>query len=240
MKRLITLVNIFLSALLIYFSKIIFEYKFFNEKIVKVPDVVGLDKDNATRILESVNLSALYISTKSYDEPLNYVISQKPKADEKVKIHRAISLYVNEDKENKLPKLVGLNINEATKVLKQANIDIERIDYIASKDSENKVIAVYPSEKARLEYGAKISLLVTTQKLEDFGKMPNIIGLDINDALNILKEHNLNVSKIKYVKEPDLLYNSVVETIPKPDDILNSKDVYIVINESENKKSDGE
>lgn len=239
MKKILGFINFILLIILCSLLFKTFSNHFFNMKYVEVPNVVGLNKEDALRVLNSVKLDAMYISSKSYDVPIDYIFAQKPEAKQIVKQNRAITLYVNDNK-NTVPKIIGLSLAEAQNILKENGIEIERIDYIPSTDSENKVVSVYPNEKSRLEYGAKLSLLVSTQKLENYGRMPNIVGLDINDAIEILQSRNIVVKEIKFLKDPMTAQNVILSTKPKPDEILKTNEVSIVVNEPQVKTTQDE
>ncbi|WP_067139191.1 PASTA domain-containing protein [Oceanivirga salmonicida] len=222
------ILNIFLVLVLLFVSKDIIVNKFFNKTMVTVPSVVNLEKKEAIKILRKANLDYNFISSRSNQVPFNYVYSQSPEANEKVKMNRAIKLYVNDEEGASLPDLRNLPLVEAMAMLKEKNIEVIRVDYISTNLEEDKVLASYPKEGSLIKYGEKLALLVSTQKLVKDNVMPNVIGLNLLDAEKILLDLKLNVTDVIGVKGRDIPENTVIRTEPLPDTEL-SKDTEIKI-----------
>lgn len=220
MKRIvriiITFINILLFIVFIYFTKNIFKYYFFNEALVKVPNVVNLDENEAKKVLENVSLNYNLINSRSIEVPFNVVYKQTPRANEMVKINRAIKLYVNNEKGDRIPDLRDLPIAKAMKILKEKNIEITRIDYVQTDTDEDTVIASYPKENSLIRYGEKISLLVTTRKLTLTNKMPNIVGYDVSEGRKLLRDLDYNNIEILGIIDSNFPENMVVKTLPMP------------------------
>ncbi|AKC95131.1 hypothetical protein VC03_00810 [Sneathia vaginalis] len=216
MRKRIMILNIFLVLILIFLSKNIIIDNFFNETMVVVPDVTNMDKDDAIKKLKKSKLYANVISTRSSDVPINYIYSQLPIAGEVVKKNRVIKIFVNDNKSNEVPDLVGKTLTEAMSYLENNNIEIKRVDYIHTDAEDNTVLAIYPNTR-KIAYGEKICLLVSTKETMDKNVMPDIVGLDVNEANRVLAQIGLKISDITKVDNTTYPSNVIVSCSPAPD-----------------------
>lgn len=210
------ILNIFLVLILIFLSRNIIIDNFFNETMVVVPDVTNMDKDDAIKKLKKSKLYANVISTRSSDVPINYIYSQLPIAGEVVKKNRVIKIFVNDNKSNEVPDLVGKTLTEAMSYLENNNIEIKRVDYIHTDADDNTVLAIYPNTR-KIAYGEKICLLVSTKETMDKNVMPDIVGLDVNEANRVLAQIGLKISDITKVDNTTYPSNVIVSCSPAPD-----------------------
>lgn len=215
MKKRIMILNIFLVLILIFLSRNIIIDNFFNETMVVVPDVTNMDKDDAIKKLKKSKLYANVISTRSSDVPINYIYSQLPIAGEVVKKNRVIKIFVNDNKSNEVPDLVGKTLTEAMSYLENNNIEIKRVDYIHTDADDNTVLAIYPNTR-KIAYGEKICLLVSTKETMDKNVMPDIVGLDVNEANRVLAQIGLKISDITKVDNTTYPSNVIVSCSPAP------------------------
>ncbi|WP_288771439.1 PASTA domain-containing protein [uncultured Sneathia sp.] len=216
MRKRIMILNIFLVLILIFLSRNIIIDNFFNETMVVVPDVTNMDKDDAIKKLKKSKLYANVISTRSSDVPINYIYSQLPIAGEVVKKNRVIKIFVNDNKSNEVPDLVGKTLTEAMSYLENNNIEIKRVDYIHTDADDNTVLAIYPNTR-KIAYGEKICLLVSTKETIDKNVMPDIVGLDVNEANRVLAQIGLKISDITKVDNTTYPSNVIVSCSPAPD-----------------------
>lgn len=212
----IRIINFLLFLILIFISRNIIIDNFFNETMVTVPNVINLEKDEAIKALKKSKLDASIISARSNDVPLNFVYSQTPRAGEVVKKNRAIKIYVNENRTNKIPELVGKTLTEAMRYLEENNIEIKRVDYIHTDRPDDEVLSVYPNN-GKIAFGEKICLLVSTHSTISNNKMPNIVGLDVNEANRVLAQIGLKISDITKVDNTTYPSNVIVSCSPVPD-----------------------
>ena len=226
------ILNAILFILIIIFGRILIINTFFYNGLVTVPNVVNLNKEKASKILRKSHLKYTFVSSKSNDVPLDIVYLQKPSAGKVVKANRNIKLLVNEDNGKQIPNIIGLPLPNAINVLDNAGIKIKRVDYISYDLEEERVLAIYPKQNTRLSFNQSVTILVSSKQLLSPNLMPNIIGLDVNEANLLLSQIGLKINGI--TKKQDLTYpiNTIVSSYPKPDEPI-QKDtlVNVVISE---------
>ena len=107
-----------------------------------------------------------------------------------------------------------MELLEARSRLKGLNIQIETIDYYPSNQKYNTILGVYPKPGTKLEINQKISILVSSQQMIDPSVMPNITGLDVNDARELLKQIGLEIGSVSQTSDPTLPVNTIISTNP--------------------------
>ena len=126
----------------------------------------------------------------------------------------AFAAKANKKEDVKVPNIVGLELLEARSRLKGQNIQIETIDYFPSNQKYNTILGVYPKPGTKLEVNQKISILVSSQQMIDPSVMPNITGLDVNDARELLKQIGLEIGSVSQTSDPTLPVNTIISTNP--------------------------
>ena len=196
------------------FGKDVFERHFFNTRLTVIPNVVNLDKKDAIKYLKEAGLKVKVINSKTEKVPLDTVYNQDPRPGKEVKVNRVIRIWVNNGEDVKVPNIVGLELLEARSRLKGQNIQIETIDYFPSNQKYNTILGVYPKPGTKLEVNQKISILVSSQQMIDPSVMPNITGLDVNDARELLKQIGLEIGSVSQTSDPTLPVNTIISTNP--------------------------
>ena len=202
-------------VVLVIFGRRVFERHFFNTRLTVIPDVTGLDKKEAIKYLKEAGLKVKVINSKTEKVPLDTVHNQDPRPGKDVKV----------------PNIIGLELLEARSRLKGQNIQIETIDYYPSNQKYNTILGVYPKPGTKLEINQKISILVSSQQMIDPSVMPNITGLDLNDARELLKQIGLEIGSISQTNDPTLPINTIISTNPAAGTkIQRGQKVSVVIN----------
>ena len=128
--------------------------KITNPPEVSLPNVVGLSKEEAQKNIEDAKLN-FEIEKEEYnkDVPEGYVISQKvdgdlgdftttPSADKKVKEGSKIKVIVSKGQEKvTVPKVVGMEKEEAIKALEDIKLKVEVIEEASKKVQKGYVIS---------------------------------------------------------------------------------------------------
>ena len=218
-------------VVLVIFGRRVFERHFFNTRLTVIPDVTGLDKKEAIKYLKEAGLKVKVINSKTEKVPLDTVHNQDPRPGKEVKVNRVVRIWVNNGEDVKVPNIIGLELLEARSRLKGLNIQIETIDYYPSNQKYNTILGVYPKPGTKLEINQKISILVSSQQMIDPSVMPNITGLDLNDARELLKQIGLDIGNISRTSDPTLPVNTIISTNPAAGTkIQRGQKVSVVIN----------
>ena len=226
----ITIITLCLLTLLTI-GRGVFYRHFFNTQLTTIPDVTSLNKNDAVDYLKKSGLKIKVISSKTEKVGLNQVFIQFPTAGRVVKVNRTIQIWVNNGEGQEVPNIVGLELLEARSKLQGENIQIQKIDYLPSNQKYNTILGVYPAPGTKLEINQKISILVSSRMVTDPSVMPNLIGLDINDARVLLAQIGLTVSTINNGSDATLPINTIISTNPTPGaKVVKGQKITIIVN----------
>lgn len=209
----------------------VFYRHFFNTQLTTIPDVTSLNKKDAVDYLKNSGLKIKVINSKTEKVGLNQVFIQFPTAGRVVKVNRTIQIWVNNGEGQEVPNIVGLELLEARSKLQGENIQIQKIDYLPSNQKYNTILGVYPAPGTKLEINQKISILVSSRMVTDPSVMPNLIGLDINDARVLLAQIGLTVSTVNNGTDATLPVNTIISTNPTPGaKVVKGQKITIIVN----------
>lgn len=193
----------------------------FSRKTVDVPNVVGKTVVEAQKTLEQSGFSVKL--DEEYDEKVTpgYVIKQMPEGISKRKEGSQIILVVSKGLEMlKMPELVGLSLDKATKELKDLGYEVGVVTYkfVAGKAPET-VLEQAPKAKNTTPKGSKVDLIVCRdpQKLA----MPDVMGASLTGAQKTLTEMGILDITVRYI-ESDSAEGIVVGVEPPVGERLSS------------------
>ena len=226
----ITIITLCLLTLLTI-GRGVFYRHFFNTQLTTIPDVTSLNKNDAVDYLKKSGLKVKVISSKTEKVGLNQVFIQFPTGGRVVKVNRTIQKKINNGEGQEVPNIVGLELLESRSKLQGENIQIQKIDYLPSNQKYNTILGVYPAPGTKLEINQKISILVSSRMVTDPSVMPNLIGLDINDARVLLAQIGLTVSTINNGSDATLPINTIISTNPTPGaKVVKGQKITIIVN----------
>ncbi len=190
-------------------------------KTTKVPNLLGLTREEAAKVASSYGLSVVVTSNEYSDKyPQGCIASQIPLAGRIVERGTSIKVVISRGIETiKTPNLIGKSIGEARSFLEPMGIKIDTVSDEVSEDSiitdqdpspadplSDKVIKVWTSEP--LPSPTPMVLVPT----------PNLLGRRLEDAKSVLSESGLKVGKITYLEKPNIMDGVVMDQLPKVGD----------------------
>lgn len=117
--------------------------------------------------------------------------------------------FGNNDGQITTPNLYNLTLDEAQKSLDKLNLNI-RVnieDEYSNEVEKGKIISQQPMSGATLQEGDTVTLVLSKGPMK--GYIPNVVGLTLGEAENILKENKLSLGNIKY-EYSDTYNNGIV------------------------------
>lgn len=162
---------------------------------VIVPDVVGMNIDDAIEALNKRNLGHKIIKQETSDQyEKDEVIEQKTEANTKVDKNTEIQLVVSLGKETKmvaLPDVSGKSEAEAQKILEKAKFVVENESKYDDTVASGKVISTDPGAGVELEEGRTVKMYVSMgrEKVD----VPSISGMTVDEASTALSAVGLSL-----------------------------------------------
>lgn len=209
----LSFLTIIALVLIAFFSLKIFEKVYFNETYYYVPDLKTLTVSEAEPMLEKESLSLRNMGDEFSTLPVGQIFMQEPEAGSVVKKNRNIKVWVSKGEALvEVPELAGMNFLDAKAIAEQKGLVIDRVTTTKANLPYNQVISTDPATNRLLRRGEKISFLINGSEQLAEVRMPDLMGVPVDEAENILSENSLLLGKITYVSFPQIEEGLVIDT----------------------------
>ncbi|MBC2856666.1 MAG: PASTA domain-containing protein [Cetobacterium sp.] len=196
-----------------FFAYNIFIRIYFNQFLYKTPDFKGLTLQEVKQ-LNKGNVFNITIAGEEFSTfPTNEIFLQEPEPNKIVKRGRNIKIWVSKGSDELiLPDFSEKNLIDVTAALQTEGITIDKVSYLISPLPYNTVIATSPAKNSKVRRGDSISILVGDIQENKEVKMPDLIGLELEDAKSEISRNSLSLGEISYKVTDYLDPNIVIET----------------------------
>ena len=224
LKKILIFVGAFI-VVIILFNYVIMPLYVKHSKMTKVPNVVGMNFNDAKQILDETGLDVKQGDIR-YDEAksVGQVLEQNPQADQQVKVGRRIYLVVcGGEQLVEVPKLSGRSIRDAKYTVEQRNLQIGNIvKKYSNLYPEDVIISQVIQPGSRVKKNTKIDVIVSQgAQLGDI-IVPDVTGKTLTEAKKTLQDKKLIVGKITY-QPSDLPTGKVLDQYPRKDKSVSEK-----------------
>ncbi len=193
----------------------------------KVPDVVGKNKDEAVRLLESLDMQPV-IGDTTYDEkfPEGSIIFQRPRAGEIVKEGRRVYLFVSGGEPLVyVPELIGKSVRDARFSLERLGLKLGDVEQEPSGYPKDMIYDQEFAQGTPVKKGESVNVTVSIGQVQAGSiEVPDLIGKSLTEAEAILADSSLKVGKINYQPSFSLLPNTILDQYPSKGNRVNSGD----------------
>ena len=165
---------------------------------VKVPPVVGLEKNEAIKVLKDKKLNGLIVKTVSDDSvEAGKVVSQSPSPNAEAKEGTNVELTVSVGKNKTIvPNLSNVEYDKVEGLLKKSNLTLGNVERkYDDKVEENKVISQSINYGEEVEKDTKIDIVVSRGKEDKKVEVPDLVGKTEAEAVKMLYDIGLAVGK---------------------------------------------
>jgi serine/threonine-protein kinase len=197
----------------------------------KMPKVVGMNKEEAFKIIEDANLSPV-IQTTRYDEKYgkDRVVFQKPEANKLVKAGRRVYLTISGgDPLVRVPFLINKTIRDAQVTLERAGLELGDIDSVESEMDANLIVEQQYFQGRELAKGSRVNVKISIGPQLGMVRVPNLIGRSFSEVENILKNLSLRIGNKTYVRSSGYLPNTVIDHEPSEGTLIKIGDSVNVV-----------
>ncbi|MFC2085517.1 PASTA domain-containing protein, partial [Bacteroidota bacterium] len=232
---------LFLTILVIVIAFILLDKLYFpwyvNAPKVQIPDLIGIHKNEAIKILDSLKLSPVEIGPR-YDSKFkeDHVIFQKPYAGSTVKINRRVYLHISGGEQLvQMPQLLNKTLRDAKVKIERLGLHLGKVKEAKSELPVNTIISQEFVEGTYLEKGDTVNIKISIGPKIGMIRVPNIIAKTATEAERILRMNNLRIGSRTYIVSPSLLPNTIISQYPGQNYLLSvgdSVDVVIAISRS--------
>ncbi|MFN3270581.1 MAG: PASTA domain-containing protein, partial [Candidatus Kapaibacteriota bacterium] len=143
--------------------------------------------------------------------PPGTIINQSPRPGQTIKKGRDVFITVSQGREEvEVPNLVGQNIRNTRILLRNVGLDVGAITYVNDERyGVDTIVAQSPQGGVKVNYGRTVDLVVSRGSVA-LVKVPFLEGLNLENAIKILNESELQVGNIIYVENQTYLSNTVL------------------------------
>ena len=172
-------------------------------KYLKVPSVIGKNVNDALQLLEKEGFDVVITDSLYNDSmPLNTVKKQLPDADATVKVNRTVFLNINPTGLPliDMPKLEGLSYRFAVDKLDKSHLvlgdTVMRPDFMKGSVLEQHYNGSNIEPGTKIRWGSTISLVIGGGLQAQRIPVPDLRGLTVDEARDILKSQGILLAAI--------------------------------------------
>ncbi len=172
---------------------------------IVVPDLAGLTMDEVDDVTSSRRLRFEVVdSVFSTEMPRGTVIKQNPNARSRVKKNRKIFLTMNAVNPEmvSMPQLIGLSFRQAKLALQNAGLIQGTIQYKPDFAKNNVLQQMHNhsviNEGTVITKGAVIDLVLGMGLSSKTTRVPDLVGLGLEEASAIISDYFLNLGALTY------------------------------------------
>lgn len=188
---------------------------------ITVPDLKGMTYDQIGNFLSSRNLRyEVTDSSFSGDFPPLAVLRQEPRAGSKVKENRKIYVWLNAENppKVKMPRLIDGSVKNAQMVLESYQLLLGEIQYVPDL-AQNAVLEQWYNGKKIAEgtyvpKGSKIDLVVGDGLGNQVLPVPNVLGMEKDEAEILIVGSGLKVGTVIYQTTNETLPGTIIKQTP--------------------------
>lgn len=185
--------------------------------IVAVPNLIGLNISDATKIINeaSLKISDTLNEPSDFFEP-GIVTFQDPPPGKEIKINEAVKLKISSGKNIiMVPNIIGYDYLYVISQLEAMGLNVN-IKRVPSTDSlPGKVLRISPEAGTKVKEGDLISIYIATT--EQMILLPDVTQLSVDKAVSILQSLNILYDISNIEAQYDIQKNLVMSQYPGPD-----------------------
>jgi len=190
---------------------------YFSVPDVNCPDFTGKNLQQA-EILAKENALSVNVISRAYSEevPVDYVVSQFPEANKKVKKGRTINLVISKGPELKrIPDVTNKSLQEASIILGQEELLMgNKIEEYSVNVPKGYVVNQMPAAGGEIKKGSKVDLIISKGQEPAWLKIPDFIGEKLEDTKKKLEQLGLQLGSIKEQDTIDAEPGSIISQAP--------------------------
>jgi len=172
---------------------------------ITVPDLTGLSQEEVQLILDSKNLRYEVTDSIFYKElPRGTVARQNPEPGSKVKEKRRIYLTMNAVNPEKvtMPTVTGVSLRQARSTLESYGLTLGKISYrpdpFTNRVLEQRLNDTLVHPGSKVLKGSQIDLVLGKGLSVETTAVPDLVGLSLFNARNMLADRYLNLNAVIY------------------------------------------
>jgi beta-lactam-binding protein with PASTA domain len=184
-------------------------------RIVSMPNLVAHSAADAQRMLAARGLQ-LRVADRVYSPlPINAVVRQSPPPGEEMKISQDAHVVLSLGPQTiTVPPLEGDTMRAARIALLQAGLQLGEVTTIYLPGTQPDIVLKQDPPQGTTASAPHVDLLVSEPDRQPFYVMPNVVGVEQQDAARSLVADGLHVSKVTHIAESGAQKGIIVGQTP--------------------------
>jgi len=182
--------------------------------IVEVPSLEGKSLTEAEDLASDLGLNLTESEERVYSDEIerNYIVNQQPQSGERIKQSRPVNITVSKGPRLiELPNFRDLSLREALVELENLSLKTGEIEYVFRLSVEpGRVINQIPASGAEVASGSEVTLYVSRGERNISVLMPDLTGLQQEEAFEMLRNKGLNIGGITLEESSRFLDGQVI------------------------------
>lgn len=180
---------------------------------VIVPDIIGLDKEEAQRLVEEKDLKFV-ATTESSDKPAGVVINCYPYPGTEIDRSENDEVRVilsSGPKVSAVPNLIEIELEAAKEYLKVYNLKLGKVTYVFSDTiDKGKVADQSPKPDSPIGTNTTVDLVVSNGSESKMTKVPNLVNKNVDEAEELIVNAKLKLGVLTKIKTQDESKDGIV------------------------------
>ncbi len=237
---LLVLFAIIVGFLVIFFTRDKYiETSIEKEVQLEMLDVVGIDYKEAISLLENEGYNHISVKEGVFsDYEKNIIYKQEIPAGALIQEDDEIVLFYSKAKALELLDVVGMNVNEAQKLLKEKGFENIGTRSNGYSDEDNKDLVLSVSAAGGKLVGDKVKTDSEITLYYSMGNrtMPKVIGLELENADNILRKLKIKY-KVVYEISDEQVGTVIRQSLDEGEMVLSKDNIVLTIAQKEKQKA---
>lgn len=201
-------------SMFVVFDNIIMPLVIRQGSAFELPNIVGMEKAEAQAFLKELGLT-LDVTSEEYNPSFRdgAVLTQYPLSGAKVKSGRSIKVVTSlGEKDIVIPQITGVSVRQAKLDLETVGLRIGEISWTYTDTLPEKlVVFAFPGPGDTVSIGSRVNVLVNRGRGRGVEFMPNLIGLSLDEARDLLTRKGLKVGLVMTRIDENYLPETVLE-----------------------------
>lgn len=184
-------------------------------RIVTMPNLVGQSAPAAQRMLAARGLQ-LRVADRVYSPlPVDAVVRQSPPPGDEMKISQDAHVVLSLGQQTvKIPALEGQSMRAARISLLQAGLQLGEVTTIFLAGTQPDIVLKQDPPEGTTASSPHVDLLVSSADRQLFYVMPNVVGLEQQDANKTLAAAGLKIAKLNHIGQAGAPKGTIVGQNP--------------------------
>ncbi|NIW37322.1 MAG: PASTA domain-containing protein [Gemmatimonadetes bacterium] len=186
--------------------------------LVRVPDLVGLQAEEARERLERARLGYEEAPGLSHSRPAGTVVAQEPLAGQMARPGAAVDVFLSQGpRERPVPDIIGLAQSQAEIVLSHAGFSSQVI-WVDAEADVGQVVGMQPAPGTPAAPSSEVRLIVSAGPRTV--NVPDLSGRSLEEARTALERLGLRLGEVTELPDSLAAPGTVRGQSPRPGSVL--------------------